>query len=295
MISKDIFKSIAPALELVEREIQSQTDLIVETWNGNGKQAEYIEQAVHHLFRNPGKMLRPALVLLSSGLVDPTGTGGRKGVDSQATGGNLTKLATAVELIHSASLVHDDIIDEEQCRRQQLSLNKRYGNHTAVLVGDILYARSFSLLTGLRLASPEDHLEIFRLFCETTQRMCLGEIREQQALDLGLKLNLEEYLLILENKTAALMAACCRSAAIVSDAGPNAAQKLGDFGLNFGLAFQLLDDHRDHDALITEGVDIVEKACEYMAASRLLLMGLNDSPSRRELLMACDFVLKATA
>jgi octaprenyl-diphosphate synthase len=198
-----------------------------------------------------------------------------------------------VELIHSASLIHDDIIDGEKIRRGQVSLHRKHGNQTAVLVGDILYAQSFALITSLKLPSWERHLAIYQLYCDTTRNMCLGEIIEQRTIDERLSLEFPDYLNILKNKTAVLMSASCHSGAILAGADKEVAGKLAEFGMAFGLAFQLLDDHRDHDALISEGVDIVDKAMSQMGRARTILRSMEASLYRQELIRACDFVVEA--
>jgi geranylgeranyl pyrophosphate synthase len=288
MTSKILFTSISSFLDAVQKQINIQAGLIVDSWGTNGGEADHIGRVVHHLLDKPGKMLRPALVLLSAGMVgwDPPAA-------AESLSASLTKLATAVELIHSASLIHDDIIDGEESRRGQSALHRKHGNQTAVLVGDILYAQSFSLITSLELPSWDQHLEIFRLYCDTTRNMCLGEIIEQRTIDEKLTLDFPAYLNILKNKTAVLMSASCRSGSILAGANKGLAEKLGDFGMAFGLAFQLLDDHKDHDCLIGGNVDIVAKALQQMGQAREILDHLNDSVYRTELIRACDFVTEA--
>jgi octaprenyl-diphosphate synthase len=280
MKSTDLFTSISEHLKAVEQQINIQADLIVDSWGDN--QAEHIDRIVHHLLDKPGKMLRPALVLLvgwdPSALVEALNT-------------SLVMLAASVELIHSASLIHDDIIDGEKVRRGQSALHRKHGNQTAVLVGDILYAQSFSLITSLKIPSWERHLAIYQLYCDTTRSMCLGEIIEQRTIDEKLSLDFPEYLNILKNKTAALMSASCHSGAILAGADTAVAGKLAEFGMAFGLAFQLLDDHKDHDALVSKDVDIVEKALQQMGRARTILDDLTDSVYREELIRACDFVV----
>jgi geranylgeranyl pyrophosphate synthase len=287
MNSKEIFTSIDTYLEAVEQQINVQADLIVDSWGTNGEQAEHIDRVVHHLLDKPGKMLRPALVLLSAGMVGWDPGGGEEQLNA-----SLIKLATAVELIHSASLIHDDIIDDEKLRRGRSALHRKYGNQTAVLVGDILYAQSFSLITSLKLPNWERHLAIYQLYCDTTRNMCLGEIIEQRTIDEKLSLDFPAYLNILKNKTAVLMSASCHSGAILAGADPLVAEKLAEFGMAFGLAFQLLDDHRDHDALIGKDVDIVEKALQQMEKARDILKRLDGSVYKEELIRACDFVVE---
>ena len=288
MKSKDLFASISSYLGAVQQQINTQADFIVKSWGKNGKQAQHIDRVVHHLLDKPGKMLRPALVLLSAGMVgwDPA-------KDSEQMNASLIKLAAAVELIHSASLIHDDIIDGEKMRRGHSALHRKHGNQTAVLVGDILYAQSFSLITSLELPSWERHLAIYQLYCDTTRNMCLGEIIEQRTIDEKLSLDFPDYLNILKNKTAVLISASCHSGAVLAGADEAVAGELAEFGMAFGLAFQLLDDHRDHDALIGKDVDIVEKALQQMGKARDILKRLEGSIYREELIRACDFVVEA--
>jgi geranylgeranyl pyrophosphate synthase len=174
MTAKEIFSSIAEPLDQVQQALEDQAREIVDTWRQDGLHRPYVSRTVRHLLHNPGKLLRPALVLLSAGLVDPGSLDRLRKI--------LVELATTVELIHSASLVHDDIIDDEKLRRGKPSLHSSFGNHTAVLVGDILYTQAFSLLTHLDLSRWDQHRELFRLFCDTTRDMCIGEIVEQREL-----------------------------------------------------------------------------------------------------------------
>ena len=287
MDAKQAFPSIAPDLQSVEAELAGQARAIVADWGRDGASAEGLQRVIGHVFAGKGKLLRPALVLLSAGLARP-GEARRS-----RSGPTLVRLATAVELLHSASLVHDDIIDGEPLRRGQATLNRRYGDHTAVLVGDLLYARCFSLLSSLELPRGQEHQQIFTLFFRTTQAMCLGEIREQQVLETGSRVGFEEYLIILRNKTAELMSACCRAAAIACGAPGQLTAALAEFGLSFGLAFQLLDDAADRDALVEEGADLHSAAQANLARARELLAGLAPGPCRDELEAACSLVLAA--
>ena len=284
MDGKQAFPSIARALQAVETELSGQAGAIVANWGRDGGPGGGIRRVVDHLFAAKGKLLRPALVLLSAGLVEPRGGAPER---------TLVRLAVAVELLHSASLVHDDIIDGEPLRRGQPTLNRRYGDHTAVLLGDLLYARCFALLAGLELPSREQHREILDLFSRTAQSMCLGEIREQQVLEAGARVDFEEYLEILRNKTAELMSACCRAAAVACGASAPLTAALAEFGLAFGLAFQLLDDAADRDALVEEGSDLRGAARGLLERGRTLLASLAAGPARAELEAACDLVLAA--
>jgi octaprenyl-diphosphate synthase len=205
----------------------------------------------------------------------------------------LIKLAAAVELIHSASLIHDDIIDDEEIRRGRSALHRKHGNQTAVLVGDILYTQSFAFLSSLKMPNWDRHLAIYRLYCDTTRSMCLGEIIEQRTIDQNITLDFSDYLNVLKNKTAVLMSAACLSGAMLAGADTALSEKLAEFGLAFGLAFQLLDDHKDQDALVSGDVDIVQKALQQLGRARAIVGELQESIYRDELIRACDFVVEA--
>jgi geranylgeranyl pyrophosphate synthase len=297
MNAKDIFTSIAEPLDQVEQELQAQADRIADTWRADSGHSRYVVRTLRHLLHNPGKLLRPALVLLSAGLADPASLERSRRI--------LVELATTVELIHSASLIHDDIIDDEKRRRGKAALHARFGNQTAVLVGDILYAQAFYLLTHLELSRWDQHRELFRLFCDTTRDMCIGEIVEQRVLiqrgreeqaktrksgSDGEKLNLPEYLEILRDKTAVLMSACCQSAAVACGASPDMILELSSFGMNFGLAFQLFDDHKDKDALISPAVDILAEGEQFLSRACTILEHFPASPYREELTRTCGFI-----
>ena len=297
MTAKEIFASITGPLGKVEEALQDQADRIVEAWRQDSVHGRFVGRTVSHLLHNPGKLLRPALVLLSAGLTEPGSL--------ERLAKILIELATTVELIHSASLVHDDIIDDEKTRRGKASLHTRFGNQTAVLVGDILYTQAFSLLTHLELSRWDQHRELFRLFCDTTRDMCIGEIVEQRTLAQrtqrqkpstrkhpppGAQLDVPSYLEILRDKTAVLMSACCHSAAVACGASPDTVLELSSFGMNFGLAFQLLDDHRDRDAPISPKVDILAEADQFLSRACAILEHFPESPYREELHRACNFI-----
>ncbi len=286
MTARDVFRSIAVDLDRVEAEINRQPALILRGLDESYPHYAHLKQATGYLFRNAGKRLRPALVLLAARIAAPEG----RQPDGRELGGALVALATAVELIHSASLIHDDIIDQEQLRRGQQALHRRHSSHSAVLVGDILYARAFSLLSHMSLPEAR-RVQIFQILSQTTQKMCFGEIAEQRALLAPAPPAYEAYLDILRNKTAELMASCCRTGAVATHAAPEVVEALSAFGMDFGLAFQLLDDYGDKDARVDPAVDIIERAEEHMSRSRAALSGFPDSAAKAELLAICDFLL----
>jgi octaprenyl-diphosphate synthase len=246
-----VLEPIVDDMAAVERRLGAVAERIASSDDARTGQSAILDHISQHLFAVPGKRLRPALVLLSS-------LSGRGGESRAAAVG----LATAVEVLHAASLVHDDIIDGAEERRHQISLNKRYGNRVAVLAGDILYTEFFSLITGLPVA-PALCSRLLSLFLGTTRKMCIGEILAQESEAAGGALGFEDYLVISEDKTAALFASCCEGGALVGGSADDEAFALGRFGLNFGLTFQMLDDIADQDYRLDPEVDLRSKMEEY--------------------------------
>ncbi|MGB9880347.1 MAG: polyprenyl synthetase family protein, partial [Anaerolineae bacterium] len=146
--------------------------------------------------------------------------------------------ATALELVHTASLVHDDVLDEAQLRRHMETMNARWDNSASVLLGDYLLARA------LCLASSLDSVVACREIAQASHRMCQGELRQIAACG-RFDMSEEEYLEIIAEKTAALCQACCRLGAYYADAPPSFIEDLGEFGLLVGVAFQIIDDILD--------------------------------------------------
>ena len=286
MDGKHFFPSIAPALGAVELELESQTSAIVGAWSGDGAAGGAVERAVGHIFAKRGKLLRPALVLLSAGLAEPR----PRGIALQ---GSLVRLATAVELIHDASLVHDDIIDNAESRRHQVSLNKRFGNRVAVLAGDILYTNFFSSITGLKNLDQGKRFQLLDIFLDTTKAMCMGEIIAQEVAAAGKPLGVAEYVEIATDKTAVLFAACCRTAAVLCDAPEPLQRCLGEMGLNFGLAFQMADDLVDKDHGLDESVDLERITLSYAQKARDGLAELPGGAHRDSLRDLVEYVISS--
>jgi len=278
---KKIFEPIKQELILVEEELNGWLYEIDKKYGSINYRYEYTELVINHLFKSPGKRLRPALVLFSAKIV--------KNIDPQKRD-DLIKLAAAAELIHSASLIHDDLIDDSKYRRNQLSLNKKYNNSIAVLVGDIFYSQFFSLLTNIKTVSNDRKMKIFHIFCNTTQKMCMGEIWEHHLLETHKSPSLPEYLELLENKTATLMSACCQSGALLNGADEITSQYIADFGLHFGIAYQLADDHIDNDSLLKGNVDLSEMILTYIKRAKEDISNIDKTSSNDNLLRLCDFL-----
>jgi octaprenyl-diphosphate synthase len=175
-----------------------------------------------------GKRVRPALLLLASRL---SGYRGERAVT----------LASTVEFIHTASLLHDDIIDEATTRRGRRSVNSRWGNDITVLLGDFLYTKAMAM------ALSQDNLRILRLLSDVTLRLIEGEILEIER-NGNMRVTVEDHVDTIRRKTADLFAACTRIGAILGAVGEVREAALASYGLNLGLCFQMVDDLLDFTA-----------------------------------------------
>ncbi len=189
---------------------------------------EVVETSSHYIHGSGGKRVRPALLVLAAKLCGYDGSLARQ-------------YAAVMEMVHTATLVHDDIVDEATLRRGQTSVNSLLGNDVTVLLGDYLYIRSMDL--AIELGS----LEILKVICDATLRMIEGMMLEMTR---GGTVDLceDEHLDILERKTAYLFAGCAKIGAVVAGADEERRRILWDYGLNLGMAFQIVDDLLDFTA-----------------------------------------------
>lgn len=172
-----------------------------------------------------GKWLRPALVLFATDLFNAPSERG-------------APVAAGLELLHNATLIHDDIIDESDIRRGRHAIWKRWGSPATVLMGDLLYAKAMELIVSF------DHQEIPRVIARATARMCQGELHQLQWAG-DLKVTEAEYLQVVSDKTACLLSACTQCGAMIAGASPEAVERMRRFGLHLGMAFQIVDDVLD--------------------------------------------------
>lgn len=186
---------------------------------------EEMKEMCNHILGAGGKRVRPLLVLYS-------------GLVFSGYPDRLLKAAAAAELIHMASLVHDDIIDNSDLRRNKLTINKAWGTHYAVLCGDYLFSKAFGILSKNRLIHSMD------LMVEAIQNMCQGEII-QAGERFNHKISIGRYYEVIGMKTAIFLKCCCKSGAVISKANGFQTQMLGEYGLNLGYAFQIIDDILD--------------------------------------------------
>jgi octaprenyl-diphosphate synthase len=191
-----------------------------------------IPQLGAHLVAAGGKRLRPLLTLASARLC-----GYEPGPDAQRHVG----LAACVEFIHTATLLHDDVVDESTLRRGLASANAVFGNKASVLVGDFLFARSFQLMTD------DGSLKVMAILSNASATIAEGEVL-QMATQNDLSTPIDRYLDVIHGKTAALFAAACRVGAVVAGRPEADELALETFGTNLGMAFQLVDDALDYAA-----------------------------------------------
>lgn len=285
MSLNEIFAPVSRELGLVKQELKQQLDTFYSVQQLSHDDKAHVMSVVNHFFSAPGKGLRPALVVLAAQLAEAK-------EQALASSHAVIQFATAVELFHSASLVHDDIVDRAEFRRNQQSINGKYGNHIAVVVGDGLILEAFSLLFTLE-ASEAQKGQVFRIMRSTLQKMCLGELCEHRLLSHDESADVEEYVGLLDKKTATLMSACCECSAILSGNTPKIVQRLSDFGTHFGIAFQVADDLKDQDALLKQGIDLIPIIRSYVQKAKDDLSFFPDIPARKSLTAVCDMLLPA--
>jgi octaprenyl-diphosphate synthase len=218
--ARRIFSLIKNELTLVEAEFERQASSNIQVIGYLGD----------YLRASGGKRVRPSLLLLSN-----------YAVGGVASNENVIRLATVMEMLHTATLVHDDIIDNADTRRNRQSVNARFGNQTAVLMGDWLYMSAFE--TSLR----ERSLEVLDILTTLTRKMTEGELIQLTTLG-KVGITETEYFDILQRKTAFLFSACCEIGGILGQAGNEQQAALRDYGMNLGIAFQLADDWLDFTA-----------------------------------------------
>src|SRR5215470_7160477 len=216
--AKEIFDLVKADLRRVEEEIGVESVSSVDAITTIGR----------YLQSSGGKRLRPSLLLLSSKLI---GDGGVSAV----------RLGAVVEIIHAATLVHDDVIDAADIRRGRPSTNAQWGNHTSVLAGDWLYMQAF------QIAVRERNFRVLDILIGLTQMMVEGELLQLERIG-HIDVSEADYMELVHRKTAGLFSACARLGSLVAGADSGSEDKLGDYAWNLGMAFQLVDDLLDFTA-----------------------------------------------
>jgi octaprenyl-diphosphate synthase len=191
-----------------------------------------IQRVAEYIINAGGKRLRPALVLLAAGALGYDGT-------------RHHELAAIVEFIHTATLLHDDVVDESDLRRNQKTANALFGNAASVLVGDFLYSRSFQMMVEV------DDMRVMRIMADATNVISEGEVLQLMNCH-NADVDEEDYLRVIRYKTAKLFEAASRLGAIVGGAAPDIERSLADYGTHLGTAFQLIDDVLDYSGAEAE-------------------------------------------
>lgn len=236
---KDIISPIANELDMVKKRYASELKAHSEPIKGIGR----------YILNTHGKFFRPTLVLLSARL-------GHNGNLDKATA-----VGVAIELIHTATLIHDDIIDEATLRRNQKTVNSKWGNAISVIAGDYVLSKAFNIIS--KLNEPK----ILSIFSRTARMMCEGEIT-QLANAYNFEITQEKYLDIIRSKSAYLISDCCAVGAMLGCLEDKKINRLKAYGLNLGLAFQIIDDCLD---LVGDETDLGKAIGQDMDKGKLTL------------------------
>ncbi|HEV2080535.1 MAG TPA: polyprenyl synthetase family protein [Allosphingosinicella sp.] len=217
--------SLDPMLQLVSADLNHVNSVILERMQS---EVILIPELAGHLIAGGGKRMRPMLTLACARLLDYPGT-------------RHHKLAAAVEFIHTATLLHDDVVDGSGLRRGRRTANIIWGNPASVLVGDFLFSRSFELMV------EDGSLKVLKILSRASSVIAEGEV-DQLTAQRRIDTTEDHYLGIISAKTAALFAAACRIAAVVAERDEAVEEALDSYGRNLGIAFQLIDDAIDYSS-----------------------------------------------
>lgn len=226
-----------------------------------------INQIAEYIIANGGKRLRPMLMLLISQALNYQGQ-------------QHINLAAVIELIHTATLLHDDVVDESDMRRGEKTSHEIWGNAASVLVGDFLYSKSFQMMV------QADDMRIMSVLANATNRISEGEV--QQLLNIGnLDITEAAYYQIIENKTAKLFEAACELAAILGELNDDEIKELAAFGMHLGAAFQIADDVLDYTAdAETMGKNLGDDFAEGKLTLPLIYLLKNGSDVEKQLIQS---------
>ena len=218
MSVKQLFAPIAADMQAVDAVIRSRLHSDV----------DLIRRVAEYIVQSGGKRLRPALVLFTAGAMGYRGT-------------HHHELAAVVEFIHTATLLHDDVVDESDLRRGNKTANAMYGNASAVFVGDFLYSRAFQMMVGV------DSMRVMQVLADATNVIAEGEVLQLLNCH-NADVVIDDYLRVIRYKTAKLFEAAARLGGIVGGADAALEARLAAFGMHLGTAFQLIDDVLDYSA-----------------------------------------------
>lgn len=218
MSTQQLYVPIAADMQAVDVVIRQQlhSDVVL------------IRQVAEYIIHSGGKRLRPALVLFAARALGYDGT-------------NHHELAAVVEFIHTATLLHDDVVDESELRRGNKTANALFGNAASVLVGDFLYTRAFQMMVGV------DNMRVMRVLADATNIIAEGEVLQLLNCH-NADVEIDDYLRVIRYKTAKLFEAATRLGAILAGADTEVETRMAAFGMHLGTAFQLIDDVLDYSS-----------------------------------------------
>lgn len=186
-----------------------------------------VEDISQYLVASGGKRIRPLIVLLTAGAL------------GNANNQQQIELATAVEFLHTATLLHDDVVDMSALRRGKPTANANWGNASSVLVGDFVYSKAFQLMVGI------GNLQVMEILSDTTTKIAEGEVKQLMLIG-DLDLSESDYFDVIGKKTAQLFEGACEASAVTAEADPESIKNLSLYGRHLGMAFQLVDDYLDY-------------------------------------------------
>ena len=219
-----------------------------------------VNQVSEYIINSGGKRLRPVLVLLSAGACDYRGS-------------HHYELAAVVEFIHTATLLHDDVVDESQLRRGKQTANALFGNAASVLVGDFLYSRAFQMMVDI------DDMQVMRILADATNTIAEGEVLQLLNCH-DADVDEESYLRVIRYKTAKLFEAAARLGGVIAGVAPAWQEALAAYGMHLGTAFQLIDDVLDYSGDFLEtGKNIGDDLAEGKPTLPLLVAMRRGSPA----------------
>jgi len=210
---------------LMQADLAKMDEILIDRLNSD---VALINQMSHYIISSGGKRLRPLLLLLCARATDYQGEYHHP-------------MAVVIELIHTATLLHDDVVDESTSRRGQKTANELWGNAPSVLVGDFLYSRAFEIMV------EPDSMTIMRLLSKATNNIAQGEVLQLLNIK-NADVTQEQYFAIIERKTACLFEAACKIGGMLSNATDETIYALGKFGLHLGSGFQIIDDVLDYES-----------------------------------------------
>ncbi len=245
--------------KLIQRRLQSEVVLV--------------NQLSHYIINSGGKRLRPMIALL---MARACGYQGDRHVD----------IAAIVEFIHTATLLHDDVVDESDMRRGQDTANNVWGNQAAVLVGDFLYSRSFEMMIDV------NEMRVMQILAQTTNIIAEGEVLQLLNVN-DVETNEARYLEVIYSKTAKLFEAACQLGAVLAGLNPEQEKKVAAYGTHLGTAFQLVDDILDYSANSKElGKNVGDDLAEGKPTLPLInaLMVSRENGSEADVKLICDAI-----